>query len=343
MAKNNKQVAENYNENAENEDIRFAEKKETFADKIKHKLIMLLVIVGICGVVWLAVKSSLKSYSSAQNDVEVINSLTERVSLLEKKVAELKNSVNGLSFEDGISEDELEQRIGALKSDITQLVSENLQNLTAQEGENTEKNAMVTTTAAEKMPQEMLLANGAIMVRDLAEKGLSFSYEAEVLNILAQGNVPAEEYAKTVQKYAASGVKGKNNLIAAFNRFYASLNSSKFVTLNEKNVVRESVPQTWDEKLWARIKKLIIRKKKKQLPVFLPKDDAVYEAVNDGKLAEALAAIRTDAKYTEISSPFLEQWQAQVQSYLDFEQAISGLIMNSLANIHLKEMEHNQD
>ena len=98
-----------------------------------------------------------------------------------------------------------------------------------------------------------------------------------------------------------------------------------------------------DEKLWVRIKKLIIRKKKKKLPVFAPENDVVYETVNDGKLAEALAAIRTDAKYTEISSPFLEQWQAQVQSYLDFEKAISGLIMNSLAHIRIKEMEHHQE
>lgn len=343
MAKNNKQIAENYNEDAENEVIQPAEKKETFADKVKHKLIMLLVLVGICGVAYLAVKSSLNNHSAAQNDANVVKSLTERVSLLEKKVAELRISVNDLSFENGISEAELEQRIGALKSDIAQIVAESVQVPAAQQGENVEKNTAIIKTAEAKLPQEMLLANGAIMVRDLAEKGLPFAYEAEVLQILAQGNLPAEEYVKTVQKYAASGVKGKSNLITAFNRFYASLNSPKCATLKDEENAQEPEPQTWDEKLWARIKKLIIRKKKKRLPVFVPENDVVYETVNDGKLAEALAAVRTDAKYAQISSPFLEQWQAQVQSYLDFEKAISGLIMNSLAHIRLKEMEHRQD
>ncbi|MBR1841416.1 MAG: hypothetical protein IJ778_04725 [Alphaproteobacteria bacterium] len=343
MAKNNKQVAENYNEDAENKNIQPAKKKETIADKIRHKLIMLSVIIGICGVAYLAIKSSLNNHSAVQNDVNVINSLTKRVSLLETKVAELRIAVNAPQ-DTGLSAAELEQKMDALKSEIKQTVAADLQNLSAQEKENAEIGLSTATKVSEaKLPQEMLLANGAIMVRDLAEKGLPFTYEAEVLQILAQGNLPAEEYVKTVQKYAASGVRGKSNLIAAFNRFYASLNSPKCATLKEEKVSQEPEPQTWDEKLWVWIKKLIIRKKKKPLPVFLPENDVVYETVNDGKLAEALASIRTDAKYTEISSPFLEQWQAQVQSYLDFEKAISGLIMNSLAHIRLKEMEHHQD
>ena len=343
MAKNNKQIAENYNEDAENEVIQPAEKKETFADKVKHKLIMLLVLVGICGVAYLAVKSSLNNHSAVQNDANVVKSLTERVSLLEKRVAELRIAVNAPQ-NTGISSAELEQRIDALKSEIKQIVADDVQNMSVQEKENAEIGlSSVVNVPESKLPQEMLLANGAIMVRDLAEKGLPFAYEAEVLQILAQGNLPAEEYVKTVQKYAASGVKGKSNLIAAFNRFYASLNSPKCAALKEETVSQESEPQTWDEKLWARIKKLIIRKRKKKLPVFAPENDAVYETVNDGKLAEALAAIRTDAKYAQISSSFLEQWQAQVQSYLDFEKAISGLIMNSLAHIRIKEMEHRQE
>ena len=165
--------------------------------------------------------------------------------MLEKKVAELRISVNDLSFENGISEAELEQRIGALKSDIAQIVAESVQVPAAQQGENVEKNTAIIKTAEAKLPQEMLLANGAIMVRDLAEKGLPFAYEAEVLQILAQGNLPAEEYVKTVQKYAASGVKGKSNLITAFNRFYASLNSPKCATLKEEKVSQEPEPQTW--------------------------------------------------------------------------------------------------
>ena len=50
--------------------------------------------------------------------------------------------------------------------------------------------------------------------------------------------------------------------------------------------------------------------------------------------------MRTDPKYTAVELPALKAWVDQVEDYLQFEGAMKSLIMNALANIRLKEMEH---
>ncbi|MEE6206449.1 MAG: hypothetical protein VZR95_00125 [Alphaproteobacteria bacterium] len=323
--------------------------KGSFAKKVKAKLILLLVLLGIGGVGYLAVTSSMQKHSAADKNSAAVqvtsNSAEKRIAQLETKVAELQVLVNRAAQNQGVSEDIVDKKVGQLRSEV-KIALDNVMAQAAASAKAAEDKAgqadapqVVKTVTEVKLSQEMLLANGAIMVRDLAEKGLPFAYEAEVLRILAQGNIPATEYAQIIQRYAASGVKGKNILTSAFNRFYASLNNSKCTDAEVKPVeVKE--PTTWDEKAIAWLKSAIIRKKKAPMPVFIPQEDKVYELVNSGNLAEALRTMQTDAKYAQIESPFLQEWKAQVQNYLIFESAVSGLIMNALANVHLKEMEH---
>ena len=65
----------------------------------------------------------------------------------------------------------------------------------------------------------------------------------------------------------------------------------------------------------------------------------MHQLVNNGDFAEALNKLKTDRKYSDVNSEQLNSWIMQTQNYLEFEQAINGLIMNALANLHLKEME----
>ena len=322
--------------------------KETFAKKITRKFILWLVILGIGGVGYLAVTSSMQKYQVAKNmltEPAVAASNEKRIAQLEQKVAELQVLINRTAQNRGITEETVDKKIGQLRSDVKialdNIMAQSTAHAKAAEDKRGQADAsqVIKTITEVKLSQEMLLANGAIMVRDLAEKGLPFAYEAEVLRILAQGNIPATEYAQIIQRYAASGVKGKNILTAAFNRFYASLNDAKCTDAEVKPAeIKE--PTTWDEKVLAWIKHIIIRKKKAPMPVFIPQEDKVYELVNSGNLAEALRTMQTNADYAKIESPFLEEWKIQVQNYLSFESAVSGLIMNALANVHLKEMEH---
>lgn len=192
-----------------------------------------------------------------------------------------------------------------------------------------EKNSAVTAP-------EVLLAAGALTVRGLAEDGLPFDYETEVLQILATGNETALGYIANIKKYAVSGIKGRAMLISEFNKVYVDLSRPQIDKSNEPKV-----QETWDEALLRRLKELVVFKKREEKPavVFPKTPDEIHQLVNNGDFAEALSKIKTDRKYGDVNSAELNSWILQTQDYLEFEQAINGLIMNSLANLHLKEME----
>ena len=192
-----------------------------------------------------------------------------------------------------------------------------------------EKNSAVTAP-------EVLLAAGALTVRGLAEDGLPFDYETEVLQILATGNETALGYIANIKKYAVSGIKGRAMLISEFNKVYVDLSRPQIDKSNEPKV-----QETWNEALLRRLKELVVFKKREEKPavVFPKKPDEIHQLVNNGDFAEALSKIKTDRKYGDVNSAELNSWILQTQDYLEFEQAINGLIMNSLANLHLKEME----
>lgn len=192
-----------------------------------------------------------------------------------------------------------------------------------------EKNSAVTAP-------EVLLAAGALTVRGLAEDGLPFDYETEVLQILATGNETALGYIANIKKYAVSGIKGRAMLISEFNKVYVDLSRPQIDKSNEPKV-----QETWNEALLRRLKELVVFKKREEKPavVFSKKPDEIHQLVNNGDFAEALSKIKTDRKYGDVNSAELNSWILQTQDYLEFEQAINGLIMNSLANLHLKEME----
>lgn len=224
------------------------------------------------------------------------------------------------------------------------LSEEDLQQLAAKiipllpQSEKVYDNAPIVSTnipAAVTAP-EVLLAAGALTVKGLAEDGLPFDYETEVLQILAEGNATALNYISALKKYAVSGIKGRAMLISEFNKVYADLSRPQVNKTTEPEI-----QETWDEALIRKLKELVVLKKRENKPtlVFPKTPDEIYQLVNNGDFAEALNKIQTNRKYGDINSAELNAWILQTRDYLEFEHSVNGLIMNSLANLHLKEME----
>ena len=67
-----------------------------------------------------------------------------------------------------------------------------------------------------------------------------------------------------------------------------------------------------------------------------------YDAYEIGEVLAKykIPALKTSEKYAKMDSLPLKEWKIQAERYTEFNQAISGLIMNALANIRLKELEH---
>ena len=307
--------------------------------KIKLFLLVLLMLAGGYGYYHLKgyFKQEPISQPAASENASAIK-LKELENRLSKLESVVKNLPSSAPQTDSDVLPNIEQRLNDFRAEIFEQIRQSL-------SEQTSVQTPVAASAAKPTAPEVLLASGALIVRDLAEKGLPFAYEAEVLNIMAQNNEQAQKYTETAQKYADSGIRGKEQLIAEFDKIYPTLGFSDQVTSqpqNEPETAAETAAENaaWHQKMWQWIKKIALHHKKKPQPKFEQETDRIYSLVHEARFAEALQLMKTDDNYANINSPVLNEWCKMAQSYLDFESAVSGLIMNSLARIHLKEFEH---
>ncbi|MBQ8481758.1 MAG: hypothetical protein IJ532_04425 [Alphaproteobacteria bacterium] len=315
------------------------EKEQIKAKKKNHfgrnfAVFIFLVLAGIAAFLAIQLKQTEASNQRALQDLQKayehkLSVISSRLNDLQNEVEQIKNKPSAVAVE-GVSEAFVEQKLAQLKQEIVQYIPH-------ENSEVIQANPIVAENTPAKQTQEVLLASGALIVRDLAEQGNKFEYEAEVLQILAQGNPQAMKYVEVMQKYAVSGITGKSRLIKSFDKIFADLNTAK--VKEEQKTVAES-PQNWQDKILVWAKKLFVSRKGRKRPVFNQVNDEVYTLVHEGNLGEALNELKTSEKYSSVSSFPLTQWQIKVADYLQFEHAVNGLIMNSLANLHLKEMEH---
>ena len=263
---------------------------------------------------------------------QLVADYTSKIGTLEAKINNLNNVQQPVlqPVEKNVSAELSEEQLQRIAEKIIPLLPQSENSESGKDAPlKIEENPAVTAP-------EVLLAAGALTVRGLAEDGLPFDYETEVLQILASGNDTALNYITNIKKYAVSGIKGRAMLINEFNKVYADLS----VKQTKKSTAAE-VQETWNQALWRRLNELIEFKKREDKPavVFPKTPDEVHQLVNNGDFAEALNKLKTDRKYSDVNSEQLNSWIMQTQNYLEFEQAINGLIMNALANLHLKEME----
>ncbi len=357
--------------NAENKDLKnklSAETEKSVTSKVenhgwrKFVLFIFLCLLGALAFFVLQTEQNKRQNAEMLQKLETayeakLNTAVARVNVLEREVAALKDRpiVEQVA---GVSENLLNQKIAAVRDEleyrlaqitVAENKNESVIESTAKTKDESAKQSVaerkvlpetqiITLAAEEKKTQEVLLASGAIIVRDLAEQGVSFAYEAEVLQILARGNDLAENYVRTVRMFANVGVLGKTQLIRNFEKVFFELNTAQ--TKSEAQSTENMSAQKWYEQAWTWLKATVVVRKGQEKPVFSPEKDEVYELVHEGRFQDAVNAMKLSEKYAKVASKPLNEWYLQVSRYIQFNNAVSGLIMNALANIHLKEMEH---
>ncbi|MBQ7632585.1 MAG: hypothetical protein IJS88_00540 [Alphaproteobacteria bacterium] len=320
----------------------------------KFILLIILLLAGAVGYLTVQLKQTEKINSAALQKLqtaydEKLSAVNSRIFHLDQEIIGLKNRPI-VEHAAGISENQLNQKLAALRSELEHRFGNSNEESTS--AENTEEKstasaptptqtsaATVTAPKNDKIAHELLLASGAIIVRDLAEQGVNFAYEAEVLQILARDNELAERNVEIVRDFANTGVTGKHKLIRNFDKIFAELGTAdiKTPTPNESEFPTQ---EKWYQQVWKWIKKQITAQKQPQKPIFTPQEDEVLHLVHEGRIKDALEAINLSEKYAKINSEPLVQWKQQAERYLTFDSAVNALIVNALANIRLKEMEH---
>ncbi len=185
--------------------------------------------------------------------------------------------------------------------------------------------------------QGAVILTATMMVKDSAERGGSFTYEAEVLNQLAADNVKVKPALEVIQKAAVDGIYSNAYLIKSFDKVYFSLLEQ----------TKQESEKTWKDRLNNKISEYIkVQKNGKQAP----QNQNVQELnnikilINSGNIKKAVVSLQHLSNENLQKEPLLKDWVEKAQTKIAFDEAISQIATYYLAalkvNFIKKETQH---
>lgn len=179
-----------------------------------------------------------------------------------------------------------------------------------------------------------LILTGTLLVKDAADRGQTFEYEAEVLSQIAAGSPQAAAQAQKISAFAADGIPSDLALSLQFDRIYAKL-------LHQRNLDSEQ-SQTWKDRINSKLNEIVqIKKTDEATPEYEAGsllEDAAFLVRNDDLLRAA--NLLKKANNPEISaSADLQEWIAKVEQREEFYRAVSALSADSLAALKVNNLK----
>ena len=185
--------------------------------------------------------------------------------------------------------------------------------------------------------QSAVVLTAAMMVKDAAERGGSFIYEAEILNQLAADNLKVKPALEVIQKSAVDGVSNNAYLMKSFAKVYNQL----------RLVYQQESEKTWKDRLHNKINEFIkVQKNGQQTSVNLnlQKLNNIKILVNSGNIKKAVLALQQISDQTLLENSDLKNWMADAEAKVAFDNAVSQISTYYLAalkvNFIKKETQH---
>lgn len=178
-----------------------------------------------------------------------------------------------------------------------------------------------------------LILTATMLVKDAAERGKSFEYEAGVLNQIVSDNPKLKKYAEGIEKIAKDGVKTELNLVKSFDVIYANI-------LNEQ---KEDFDKNWKERLTNKLNEIVRIKKTNADETHFVADkglEAVKSLVNDGQLYVALSKLDAMTSDEWIKNQKLQEWMNKVRTRQEFYSLINSISAQSLAAMKVKFLKN---
>lgn len=182
-----------------------------------------------------------------------------------------------------------------------------------------------------------VVLTAAMLVKDSAERGGSFVYEAEILQQLAGDNVKLKNQMAIINKYAESGIENNVSLIKSFKKVYIELVQKQ----------KEDDEKTWKDRINNKIREYIKVKRnneKKAEPVEYIELEKIREDVFSGNLKKALINLQNINNNVLLENESLREWQSKAQAKVEFSNAIAEISTYYLAalriNFIVKEIKH---
>lgn len=179
-----------------------------------------------------------------------------------------------------------------------------------------------------------LILMSAMMVRQAAEEGHGFIYEAEILNQLAENALPIKKDISVISEFSRNGVVSKNDLIRDFDRIFKTIHAKK----------QPAEDADWKERLNNKLGEYIkiskVDEKKAEDDKMQSELALVSEQLNAGKISKAVLLLnKTEAEELK-NNDALREWLADAQNYLAFNQAVRNIAAFCLADMKVNNLKN---
>lgn len=282
------------------------------------------------------------SSAQSENVSHKENMLYQQIALLQSQISQMQMQINSLPKQSAAEIDltQVEDKISAIEQ----------QNLNVINSKADVATVLGIVTRLDKIEEKLdtlakisddgaLVLTATMMVRECADNGVGFVYEAEILQQLAKNDLDIQNDVATIVRYAREGVVSQNELKNQFQKIYKNL-----VKVSEKQSLEG---KTWKEKLNIKLSEVVKVKRVNDLAV--PQSDKqgknvlknVKNLVDDGNLRQALDELNQLNNPAIGENEVLKAWMSKAQAKVNFNQAIANISAHSLALMKVNNLKNN--
>lgn len=176
---------------------------------------------------------------------------------------------------------------------------------------------------AEVTDESALILTATMLVKDAAERGGSFEYEAEVLQEIAKSEHRIKEPLSVIVRLSTTGIVSEAKLQEGFN----------LIIRNEVKEQKKSKEKTWKDRLNSKFGEFVQIKNSGETAEeseSLKTLKQIGKYVNAGDISKAVEQL-TDKNLALADREDVKNWLQQAQSKVAFNQAVSKISSTSLA------------
>ena len=177
-----------------------------------------------------------------------------------------------------------------------------------------------------------LVLSAAMLVKQAAEEGGDFIYEAEILNQLTPETASIKKDVSVIVEYAHNGVAFKKSLIHDFKKIYA-----------ESQVSTEEPAKNWKERLNDKLNEYIKINKAGENAIQIEQNtdfENLAKIVSDGQIYKAIKLIESSESDAIKQNQSLQKWLVDAKNMMSFNQAIRNIAAYSLAEMKVNNLKN---
>lgn len=177
---------------------------------------------------------------------------------------------------------------------------------------------------AQVSDENAVVLTAAMLVKEAAERGGSFEYEAEIFKQIAADTPDIAAEVAVIEKYAPKGIVSKSYLKESFEDVYAEL-------LKEQ---REAYEKTWKDRINNKLSEYIkVKRVNEDAPAFVANSELVHmkEVVEAGDIKKAIFEAESLPNQELLNNFKLKEWVEKARAYVEFNDAVSKISLHYLA------------